>query len=295
LNPSDATPLVEWVKAISPILAGVGLGVAGFFLNKRLETHKANINAEMKGYEATVTATMQNWLEENRKDAARGLERLKAELSEDVQRRLDLSRANAAKDLEGMKADLGHLSRLRTTAEEKHAEIAADVLFTGLEYIGVLVHLTTMTPLAPVQRDLALEAQREEEMNVRWIEAARPYDEKFHKAWRLVESYLPEEVHELFERVWNLKCEIRAEQVSHAGGGGREAFRAGFGAAPEGRLVELRAEMKSLLRPLALPAAVGAFSATSIQGGAPSTLASSEAPAPAAPPTNRPDAPSTTP
>jgi hypothetical protein len=159
----------------------------------------------------------------------------------------------AARKLEEMKVELTKLSHLRTSAEEKRASVAAEGLVATLSFLSALENLTSRVyfkidgaPLKSAPTSAVVED--------RW-RAFLPYEDDFQRAWHLVEVYLPDTTHNLFERTSNLRWTVKLGQEMFVTSddpewkeGGRQK---GFGRWPAEQIRELRDEARRHLRPLA--------------------------------------------
>ncbi len=159
-----------------------------------------------------------------------------------------------AQQLEAIKADLSLVVRLRGSAEEKRAEIAATILISCLQFLDFLRAVTV-----PARFGRSQEPGNEgflKEINSRW-QAAHESHVEFSKSWVLAETYLPAEAGDLMERIWKLRGEIQIDQDMHfdmAAQGGprdRQFWEGGFGESVRLKVAALRDEAKALLRPIA--------------------------------------------
>lgn len=76
----------------------------------------------------------------------------------------------------------------------------------------------------------------------------------FIRAWELAETYLPDAVHQLMERINDLRASIRAAQHTFLVtplGHGAEFFNEGWGRVPQEKIDGIRAEARTVLRPMA--------------------------------------------
>jgi hypothetical protein len=158
-----------------------------------------------------------------------------------------------AQQLEAIKADLSLVTRLRGSAEEKRAAVAAEILISSLQFLDFLRSVTKPTWVGPAEsgQDGFIK-----EINSRW-QAAHEIQLAFSKAWTLSETYLPPEVGDLMERIWKMRTEIHVSQSMHfdmaAQGGPRDMqfWERGFGESVRSNVSVLRDEAKGLLRPIA--------------------------------------------
>lgn len=139
--------------------------------------------------------------------------------------------------------------------EGKLADVAAEVLVSTLRFLTALSSTTSIAVrgVADASEGDDDETRWRKEVAQRWT-AIGPISNEFIKAWELAETYLPDEVNELLERVWDERAEILSNQqtyfatpVRHAA----EFHKGGFGSVPEKRLKALRVEARKILRPLA--------------------------------------------
>lgn len=237
MPPSPSPDPFSWFKILGT------LGLLGF-LGTLISTILQVLNAKR--------------IERNRSADARSLESVRDELATKLQDR----RAVDAEALERVKAELTKLSHLHTTAEEKRASIAGDVLVAILRMVDAL-ELSTSLVSFPAPTDfpdgMSADARRQEEGR-REVSArhalVHEYEDEFRRAWHLAEVHLQESVPELFDRIHTLTIEIRVAQQMHAGNLELYGFfDEGYGKEPKRKLAEIRQEAKTLLRPLAQLAA----------------------------------------
>jgi hypothetical protein len=156
-----------------------------------------------------------------------------------------------AHQLEAIKTELSLVARLRGSAEERRAEVAARVLIACLQFLDRLRANTVPGYFG----EPGLEAFQKE-VNARW-QASREVIAEFSKHWVLAETYLSPEVSDLFERSWRLWGEIQIDQGMHfdvnsqGGPKDRTFWNAGFGDSVREKVAVLRDEVKALLRPVA--------------------------------------------
>ena len=150
--------------------------------------------------------------------------------------------------LEAIKADLTLMVRLRGSAEEKRAEVAARVLLSCLQYLDFLRVVTSPFRFGgePGQDGF------KKDVEARWRGAAET-ELDYSKSWALAETYLPAEIAGLMERIWKLRAEIWANQSTHfdlvaQGGHDSTFYQGGFGSSTVAEIVGLRDEAKVLLR-----------------------------------------------
>jgi hypothetical protein len=158
--------------------------------------------------------------------------------------------------LEAIKADLSVVAKLRSTAEERKAQVAGEVLVGALRYLDALsavVSLGMWAAPADAERDSKMTAEYE----ARW-KFAEPFAEEFRRAWVAAEVFLPEDAADLMEALWKEKAEIQANQMTAIAMAGQRGpgfdpsfHKRGYGQVPKGALDDLRARFKGTLRPLA--------------------------------------------
>lgn len=148
------------------------------------------------------------------------------------------------------------LSRWRTQQREtKRSAVAGEVLVATLRFLTGLGSL--VSPL--VSRPLSDPDPRDEHKQMREVTAAdwadfATFSNDFVKAWELAETYLPENVTALLDKIWKLRTEIRSAQMTFYAtplGKGTEFFKIGWGSAPQTKIDTLRTEARQLLRPIA--------------------------------------------
>jgi nucleoside phosphorylase len=140
--------------------------------------------------------------------------------------------------------------------DTKRAEVAGEALFAALQFldglssvISILVRTRRETddPNDPDER-----AAWRAEIEARWGRFAT-ISSRFVEALHLAETYLPDEAHQLLNRVWLEHASIKASHMTYFATPGKAAsefFREGFGPAPEKRLAGLREECQKVLRPI---------------------------------------------
>jgi hypothetical protein len=205
------------------------------------------------------------------------LERLRAELGKDIAKEVEQLRAAAAKDLaeqrqrheveleaqrtaalhaiEGVKAELSVMTKLKTGAEEKRAQVAAEVLVATLRFLYALEGAVTLAALgdAPPGSRPEVQVSRSVDMRRKVVDAAT---EQLTSAWILAEVHLPDDVNQLLDSVWKLWADIHAAQATWAAAAGTteagEYYRRSVGPDPEKRINEMRSTVKTRLRQLVL-------------------------------------------
>jgi hypothetical protein len=219
---------------------------------------------------AIVTAVMtaigwrkQRELADRQAGHQRELAERQAERSTFASRELENVKAELTSQLEGVKVELATFSRLRTTAEEKRAQVAAEALVSVIRIIGLLrsvcaVYLSFEAHDVDASAVDLITRDRQERWN-----AVREFEPKFVEAWTLAQVYLPESTNGLLERIWFLRREIDAAQTRWEWTVAEKMDarfvstneEQGFGDIPEAKLDAALAEAKTLLRPVAQLAA----------------------------------------
>mgnify|MGYP000198939924 CR=1 FL=1 len=174
-----------------------------------------------------------------------------------VQHRLARIGADNARALESLKADLSVSSRLRSTALEKRAPVAAEVLVATLD---LLDGIDLATSVFRIHTDPTPELGDNNRQNDRrlLVEARRkmlmPLYEDFGRKCVLAEVYLPDAVNDVLSEIKKLKWSIEVDQEMHAETmlhDRLEFYEKGFGEIPKKQVAALRLKAKSELRPLA--------------------------------------------
>jgi len=150
------------------------------------------------------------------------------------------------------KQPLGEAWRIEKR-ETKRAEVAADALVAALAFLDGLITIVSIFVMHsddPNPTDpRGIEAWRRE-VEERWAKFA-PVSDRFVDTIRLAETYLPDQVNELFNRVWMERATIKAAQSTYfQTPEANDVFREGFGSRPDGRISSLRDECRRLLRPI---------------------------------------------
>jgi hypothetical protein len=138
----------------------------------------------------------------------------------------------------------------------KRAEIAGEVLVSTLRLLTSLNPIVSVFGSAPQDdaddpRDEHAHLRRDTQE--RWAAAADAWN-AFVRSWELAETYLPDAVHQLLERIHDLRGTIRSAQHTYLAtpvGGATEYFAQGWGRVPQEKLDAIRAEARALLRPMA--------------------------------------------
>ncbi len=120
----------------------------------------------------------------------------------------------------------------------------------ALKFVVGTVHVgTSESPTDPIQQRVDFGRRVTEQ----WKSIQEASDE-FIRTWELAETYLPDNAHQLLERVWLLRADIRGSQMTYFAvpdTHGVKYFNGGWGGDPERAIDAIRVEARSLLRPLA--------------------------------------------
>jgi hypothetical protein len=123
------------------------------------------------------------------------------------QRLLSARQAAVARELEDIKIEFEQLAHLRTSAERRRAEVAAEALGATVRF-GVVLKRAGEAPGAlgvPAPSDRAGALYLREALARSWGEIA-PLEQRFEQAWDQALVYLDDErVTDLMERLWRLK------------------------------------------------------------------------------------------
>jgi hypothetical protein len=161
------------------------------------------------------------------------------------------------------------LNRWRTQQREtKRAAIAGEVLVATLRFLTGLASTTRVVSTRPMVEDPNDEHRAFREASEADWTAIVAVSNEFISAWELCETYLPEDVDRLMERVWALRAEIKSNQRTFFAvplGRGVEFFEGGWGRRPNERIEALRKEARTLLRPIAQMAETRTGSAVAAQ------------------------------
>jgi hypothetical protein len=116
------------------------------------------------------------------------------------------------RELAGIRSELGGLSHLRTSAEQRRSEVAAEALGATIRYGVVLKRAGE----APAERGALVYLR--EALEKTWSDIA-PVERRFEEAWDQALVYLPDErVSDLMERLWRLKETRHKEQQANLTG-----------------------------------------------------------------------------
>jgi hypothetical protein len=170
-------------------------------------------------------------LKEARREKARDIERMRAEKRSDAERSREDRRST------------------------KRAEVAGEVLVSSLRYL---------TSLNPVVSVFASPSQDTDDPHNEYAHLRRDTQERWAstgdawnaliRAWELAETYLPDYVHQLLERINDVRATIGAAQHTYLAtprGHNAEFFQEGWGRVPQAKIDAIRSEARALLRPLA--------------------------------------------
>jgi hypothetical protein len=148
------------------------------------------------------------------------------------------------------------LDRWRTQQREtKKAAVAGEVLVASLRFLTAVASTTNLV----VRGQLAAHDPNDEHKGMReaseadW-NAIADISNEFIKVWELAETYLPEDVAELLEEIWEVRSDLQASQMGFfimPLGEGTDFFKSGWGRVPREKLDALRVRARNLLRPLA--------------------------------------------
>lgn len=168
---------------------------------------------------------------EARRDKARDIERMRSEKRADAERARDDRRST------------------------KRAEVAGEVLVASLRYLTSLNPVVSVFASASLHTDDSSDehAHLRRDTEQRWASAGDAWN-AFIRAWELAETYLPENVHQLLERINDLRASIKAAQHTYLAtpsGHNAEFFQQGWGRVPQEKIDAIRREARALLRPLA--------------------------------------------
>lgn len=174
------------------------------------------------------------------------------------QRRLESDRTTAARQLEATRAEIN----VKVQADEKRAAAAADALLASLELLDGMEAAASVSRIMcdpERQPDEEAREQMRRTVEARWTWLQK-YDDQFDRAYQLAQVYLPDTVCDALERVRKLKWSSHVGRLTHAeliGQGqahrpdAEKFFDGGYGKGATQQITALRAELKTLLRPVA--------------------------------------------
>jgi hypothetical protein len=182
---------VEWLKAVSAILAVGILPVLTWLLTRSLERTKIDLSK-----------VVQDNLDKDRKETSQELALLKTWMGEEMQRRLDKSHG----ELDRIRTELAKANRNVGGVQERRAEVAAETLIAVLEFLDALRKTEWDYP-RPDERTHPARDEFRAEIRRRW-EEVDSYEPALRRAMVKATVYLPDQVEDLVRKVARLKMRM---------------------------------------------------------------------------------------